>query len=150
MIFIPILISIYLSSSQWSPDLSPVLKVGVGPDVSQNIMAAQYAEQIGNTWFESRTRIQEDLGFSNLEESALGLFKIPNAAELAAYDYLLFGVRWGLTVPYSQINSFFGQANSLLEVGNVLVTSLISLSIIFFAICIKLRNLIRNRKLFVR
>lgn len=145
LIFIPITIALYLTSTQWGTDLDPVIKVGEGPDVPQNIMAAQSAQDIGDTWLESRSRIQNTLGVNTFEDSARELFKIPNAAELAAYDYLLFGVRWGLTVPYSQINRIFGPENALLEVGTVLLVSLLSLAIIFFAI-----GTLFSKKLLVR
>ena len=57
-ILLPIFFSVYLSSSQWNGLFKPQLKVGLGPDVGQNLMAAQEISNNGSTWFSSLNSIK--------------------------------------------------------------------------------------------
>jgi len=134
LLFFPMLLSIYFSSSQWSSLLNPVIKVGTGPDVSQNLMAAQSADKIGSTWFNAVNSIKNFLHVSSYDQAALNQFRVPSVRDVASYDYLVFGGRWGLTVPFNQISKVLGARSILWETSIVLLLTLTSFSIIFFAI----------------
>lgn len=134
LLLIPVTISIYMSSSQWGDLLNPRLRVGNGPDVSQNLMAAQNAGEVNQTWFSAVSSIKKFLQVENYDQAALNQFRFPSVRDVASNDYLVFGGRWGLTVPFNQINKLFGPHSILWETSIVLSFSLLSLSIIFFAI----------------
>ena len=135
LLSIPIIISIYLSSSQWSGLLKPIIKVGEGPDVAQNLLAAQSANKFGNTWVQSLSSLKDILNVDSFNQAVINLFRVPSTTGVAVYDYLVFGVRWGLTVPFNQIIRIFGGPAVIWETGVILLLSLISFSIIFFGIC---------------
>ena len=133
LLLIPVTVSIYMSSSQWGDLFNPRLRVGLGPDVSQNLMAAQNAGG-HNTWFNAITSIKNFLQVGSYEQAALDQFRYPSVRDVASNDYLVFGGRWGLTVPFNQITRLFGPHSILWETAIVLTFSLLSLSIILFAI----------------
>jgi hypothetical protein len=133
-LLIPITISIWVSSSQWTGLFKPVVKVGPGPDVAQNLMAAQTAASLGNTWTNSLNGIKEFLEVNTTNLAALKMFEVPSSSSVAGYDYLVFGMRWGLSVPYNQLMRLLGPQSILYETGVVLLISLISFALIFFSI----------------
>jgi hypothetical protein len=132
-----ILLSLFFVRSQWDSSLKPIIKSGTGPDVSQNLMAAQIAQELGSTWSMASNNLINALGVDNLQQAAIDIFRIPSFKEVAGYDYLVFGGRWGLTVFYNELTRFIGPQAVMWEIGIILFTSLVSLSIIFFA-CSKL------------
>ena len=132
-----ILLSLFFVRSQWDSSLKPIIRSGTGPDVSQNLMAAQIAQELGSTWSMASNNLINALGVSNLHQAAIDTFRIPSFKEVAGYDYLVFGGRWGLTVFYNQLIRFIGPQAVMWEIGIILFTSLASLSIVFFA-CSKL------------
>jgi hypothetical protein len=134
MIFIPILLSVYFSSSQWSSLTKPIIKVGIGPDVSQNLMAAQNAEKVGSTWFEALTSIKKFLGVDSFDQAAMNQFRVPSVKDVASYDYLVFGGRWGVTIPFNQVSKILGPQSVIWETSIILCLALVSIAIIFFAI----------------
>jgi len=131
-----LVVSLYLIKSQWDKSFNPIIRAGVGTDTSQNLMAAQVANQLGNTWASTTENLVRSLGVENIHQAANDIFRIPSFKEVAGYDYLVYGGRWGLTILYNQIIRFFGPQAVMWEIGVILFTTLISLSIIFFA-CIK-------------
>jgi len=134
LIFFPVFLAVYLSSSQWADLTKPIIKVGAGPDVSQNLMAAQNADQIGSTWFSAIKSIKEFLNVDSFDQAAINQFRVPSVRDLASYDYLVFGGRWGLTVPFNQLSKIFSPQLILWETSIVLLLTLLSLALIFFAI----------------
>jgi len=130
-------LSLFFVRSQWDTSLKPIIKSGTGPDVSQNLMAAQIAQELGSTWSVASNNLINALGVVNLQQAAIDTFRIPSFKEVAGYDYLIFGGRWGLTVFYNQLIRFIGPQAVMWEIGIILFTSLVSLSIVFFA-CSKL------------
>lgn len=133
LILAPLALSIYLAKTQWSGWFKPRIYSGYGPDVGQNLMAAQSANSIGATWGQASKNLQQVLGVSNMHQAGLDLFRAPNFHEVAGFDYLVFGGRWGLTVPANQIMRFFGPQAVLWEIGFVLVTTLTCLAIITYS-----------------
>jgi hypothetical protein len=140
LLLVPITASIYMSSSQWGDLFNPRLRVGPGPDVSQNLMAAQNASGVDQTWFSSINSIKKFLQVDNYEQAALNQFRFPSVRDVASNDYLVFGGRWGLTVPFSQIIKLLGPRSVLWETSIVLTLSLISFSVIFFVLGKQLGN----------
>jgi hypothetical protein len=134
LIFLPILISVYLSSSQWNGLLKPIIKVGEGPDVAQNLLAAKSADKFGSTWLQSLNSLKEILNVDSFNQAVFNLFRVPSTTGVAVYDYLVFGVRWGLTVPYNQVIRIFGESAVMWETGLILLLSLMSFSVFFFGI----------------
>ena len=133
----PIFLSLFFVRSQWDPNMEPIIRSGPGPDVSQNLMAAQIAQELGSTWTSASNNLISTLNVGNLNQAAVDIFRIPSFKELAGYDYLVFGGRWGLTVFYNQLIRFIGPQAVMWEIGVILFTSLFSLSLVFFA-CSKL------------
>lgn len=131
-ILVPILFSIYLSRSQWSSITRPQIHAGNGPDVSQNLMAALSARDLGGTWKEQGKSLRNFLDVDTLREAVQGVFTIPSFRDQAGFDYLVFGTRWSLTIFYSQVLRFFGDGAILWETGFVLLFSLISTAILSF------------------
>ena len=130
----PLFLSLYIVSSQWGSSLKPRIKSGFGPDVSQNLMAAQVANDNGSTWISSSHNLISTLGVHNIHQAAIDIFRIPSFKQVAGYDYLVYGGRWNLTILYNQILRIFGEQAIMWEIGTILFTTLTSLTIIFFAV----------------
>ena len=79
-----------------------------------------------------------------MNQAGLDLFRVPNFHDVAGFDYLVFGARWGLTVPANQILRFFGPQAVLWEIGFVLITTLTCLTIIVYSMS---RNITNSKNL---
>jgi hypothetical protein len=97
-------------------------------------MAAQSADSVGSTWFEALKSLQNFLNVDSFEQAAMNQFRVPSVSDVASYDYLVFGSRWGLTVPFNQLTKLFGPELILRETSIVLLLSLFSCSLVFYAI----------------
>lgn len=126
-------ISLYFVKSQWDGSLKSIIFSGAGPDVPQNLMASLKADELGQTWFEASERVISDLDASSIDDAAFRMFEIPSHSSLAVVDYLVFGVRWGLHIPFSIIVKILGPQSIMYEIGTVLVVTLISVTILTFA-----------------
>jgi hypothetical protein len=127
-------VALYFAKTQWDANQKPRIFSGIGPDVSQNLLAAHIAPTLGSTWFDASNRLIESLNVSDLNEAAIKMFEMPSFVHIAGYDYLVFGIRWGLTVPFSQIIRIFGPQTIMLEIGSVLVVTLLATLIIGFSV----------------
>ncbi len=132
-LLVPVLFSVYLSRPYWSSLLEPMMRAGDGPDTTQNLMAAQSARSLGGNWFKQAEQFNQFVGVENLREGVMQLYRLPSFRDQAGIDYLVYGTRWGLTVPYSQVLRFAGNYSILWETGVVLLTSLIALSLVIFS-----------------
>ncbi len=133
---------VVLTRSQWETFTKPQLVSGDGPDTSQNLMTALSARTLGGTWSEQADKINTFFGHDSLRQSVFDLYRYPSFREQAGFDYLVYGTRWGLSVPYSQILRFFGDKAILWETGIVITTSLFVLGLMVFGIA----SLITNNK----
>ena len=133
LIFVPAL-ALFLTRPQFQNSVDPLLRAGDGPDTTQNIMAALSMPNLGNTWFEQASKIVNYFGNSSLRETVFNLYQYPSFRDQAGFDYLVYGTRWGLTVPYSQFMKTFGTYTALWETGLVLCVSLIGIGLVAFAI----------------
>jgi hypothetical protein len=123
-----------LTRSQWETITKPQLVSGDGPDTSQNLMTALSARTLGGTWSEQADKINTFFGHDSLRQSVYDLYRYPSFREQAGFDYLVYGTRWGLSVPYSQVLRFFGDKAVLWETGIVITTSLFVLGLMVFGI----------------
>jgi hypothetical protein len=126
------ILSLYFAKSQWNANFKPIIHSGIGPDVSQNLLAAFNAKNIGSTWFEASNNLLNKLDATNLNDAALNFFRQPSISDIASYDYLIYGGRWGLTVPYSQIIKLFGPQAVMWEIGTILFVTLFTSLIVIF------------------
>jgi hypothetical protein len=113
---------------------APIIRAGDGPDTSQNLMTALSARTLGSTWWSQAHNINSFFGHDSLRQSVMDLYRYPSFRDQAGFDYLVFGTRWGLSVPYSQILRFFGDKATIWETGVVLLVSLITLSIMVYGL----------------
>jgi len=125
-------LSLYFAKSQWNANFKPIIHSGIGPDVSQNLLAAFNAKNIGSTWIEASNNLMSKLNANNLNDAALNFFRQPSISDIASYDYLVYGGRWGLTVPYSQIIKLFGPQAVMWEIGTILFVTLFTSLIVVF------------------
>ena len=123
-----------LTRTQWESLTKPRLISGDGPDTSQNLMTALSARSLGSTWSDQAEKINSFFGHDSLRQSVYDLYRYPSFREQAGFDYLVYGTRWGLSVPYSQVLRFFGDKAILWETGIVITTSLFVLGIMVYGI----------------
>jgi len=129
-----IIASLYYTKSQWDRSLNSIIFSGPGPDVPQNLMASLKASELGSNWFSASNKIIADLGVTNSDQAAYSMFEYPSHSSLAVIDYLVFGVRWGLHIPYNQIIRIIGPQGVMYEIGTILFVTLFTICIIVFAI----------------
>lgn len=132
-LFLPIAFSFYLTRGYWSGPFSLMLRAGDGPDTTQNLMAAQSARTMGATWNQQASYFLENVNQPSLRDGVMDLYRLASFREQAGIDYLVYGTRWGLSVPYSQILRFFGNGAILWETGLVLAISLLCISVVTYA-----------------
>lgn len=74
-----------------------------GPDTSQNIMAAQWLAASPGNWQSKSDTFLNQVKVDDLENGVYRLLTLPSMRAQAGVDYLIFGGRWGLTVPFSEV-----------------------------------------------
>ena len=97
------LLTAFLSRPYWDGLTKLKLAAGGGPDIPQNLMAVLSQPKIGSTWFEARGNFLSFLGDKNLGEAIYHLYQLPSMQQQAGYDYLVYGTRWGLSIPFAQV-----------------------------------------------
>ena len=133
-IMAPTLWAFFLVRNYWVSFTEPIVRAGLGPDTSQNLMAAISARTLGNTWWAQASHVNSFFGHSSLRDSVFDMFRYPSFRDQAGFDYLVLGSRWGLSVPYSQILRFFGPQASLWEPGIVLLVALLTMAIMVYGL----------------
>jgi len=129
-----VLASLYFTKSQWDKSLNAIIFSGAGPDVPQNLMASLKAGELGSNWFSASSKIIEDLGVTNSGQAAYSMFEYPSHSSFAVIDYLVFGLRWGLHIPYNQIIRVIGPQGVMYEIGTILFVTIFAICVIVFAI----------------
>lgn len=102
LLFLPFLTA-FLSKPYWDGLINLKLAAGGGPDIPQNLMTVLSQPKIGSTWFEAKSNLLNFLGDKNLGEAIYHLYQLPSMQQQAGYDYLVYGTRWGLSIPFSQV-----------------------------------------------
>ena len=93
----------FLSKPYWEGFTKLKLAAGNGPDIPQNLMTVLSQPKIGSTWSEAKGNFLSFLGDKNLGEAIFHLYQIPSMQQQAGFDYLVYGTRWGLSIPFAQI-----------------------------------------------
>ena len=82
---------------------------GNGPDTAQNLMSFVGLRSRGETWISLNEYFQKDIETSSLYQGLNDIYTAFSFQAQAVYDYLLYGTRWGLSVPASFANDLFGK-----------------------------------------
>jgi hypothetical protein len=96
-------ISAFYSKPYWSGATALKITAGSGPDIPQNLMTALAQPGVGSTWSQGRDNFLAFLGDKNLGEAIYHLYQLPSMQQQAGFDYLIYGTRWGLSIPFAQI-----------------------------------------------
>ena len=131
LILIPIF-AVVLAKPYWSGIWNIRLAAGAGPDVPQNLMTVLAQRRNGSTWFEARENLLNFLGDRDLAQAIYHIYQIPSMQDQAGYDYMVYGTRWGLSVPFAQLLRIEPRW-LIIEQGLVVTTGLISLALVVYA-----------------
>ena len=102
LLFLPVFTAI-LCRPYWDGLTRLKLSAGSGPDIPQNLMTVLSQPRIGATWFEAKANILEFLGDKDLGAAIYHLYQVPSMQDQAGFDYLVYGTRWGLSIPFAQV-----------------------------------------------
>ena len=94
---------LWLSSNFFENINNVKIATGAGPDISQNLMAIASQRDYANTYSETRDNFFGSTGASEHFDAFTKLFQLPSMREVALIDYLVYGTRWGLTIPLAQV-----------------------------------------------
>ena len=96
-------ITAFYSRPYWSGATNLQLSAGSGPDIPQNLMTVLSQPGVGSTWAQGRENFLTFLGDKNLGEAVYHLYQLPSMQQQAGFDYLIYGTRWGLSIPFAQL-----------------------------------------------
>ena len=102
LVIVPFLTAFY-SKPYWEGLTGLKLSGGSGPDIPQNLMTALSQPKVGSTWAQGRDNFLTFLGDKNLGEAIYHLYQLPSMQLQAGFDYLVYGTRWGLSIPFAQL-----------------------------------------------
>ena len=96
-------VSAFYSQPYWSGTTGLRITAGSGPDIPQNLMTVLAQPRVGSTWAQGRDNFLSFLGDSSLGEAIYHLYQLPSMQQQAGVDYLIYGTRWGLSIPFAQL-----------------------------------------------
>lgn len=131
LLLIP-LYAVFLAKPYWEGLTKLRIAAGGGPDIPQNLMTVLAQRRNGSTWFEARENFLNFLGEKNLADAVYYLYQLPSMQDQAGYDYMVYGTRWGLSVPFAQILRLDPRF-LIAEQGMVVAAGLASLAMIVYA-----------------
>ncbi len=102
LLLLPFITAFY-SKPYWHGATGLQLSAGNGPDIPQNLMTVLAQPNVGSTWSQGRDNFLTFLGDKNLGEAIYHLYQLPSMQQQAGFDYLIYGTRWGLSIPFAQI-----------------------------------------------
>ena len=102
LLLLPFITAFY-SKPYWSGLNALKITAGSGPDIPQNLMTVLAQPEVGSTWSQGRDNFLAFLGDKNLGEAIYHLYQLPSMQQQAGFDYLIYGTRWGLSIPFAQI-----------------------------------------------
>ena len=102
LVLVPFLTAFY-SKPYWDGLTGLRLTAGAGPDIPQNLMTVLSQPAVGSTWSQGRDNFLAFLGDKNLGEAIYHLYQLPSMQLQAGFDYLIYGTRWGLSIPFAQL-----------------------------------------------
>lgn len=138
IILIPVY-AVLLAKPYWEGLFKLRLSAGAGPDIPQNLMTVLAQRRNGSTWFEARDNFLSFLGESNLADAVYFLYQLPSMQDQAGYDYMVYGTRWGLSVPFAQVLRIDPRW-LIAEQGMVVAVGLASLALIVYAFSTMMGN----------
>ena len=130
LVLLPFLTAFY-SKPYWDGLTGLKLTAGGGPDVPQNLMTVLSQPAVGSTWSQGRDNFLEFVGDQNLSEGIYHLFQIPSMQLQAGFDYLIYGTRWGLSIPFAQLLRIDG-SYLVIEQGLTISAGLATLGLIIY------------------
>lgn len=119
LLLVPFLTA-FVSRPYWDGLTKVKLTAGGGPDIPQNLMTVLSQPKIGSTWFEAKDNFLSLLGDKNLGEAIYHLYQLPSMQQQAGFDYLVYGTRWGFSIPFAQVLRI---DPSLLVIGQAMTIS---------------------------
>jgi len=119
LLLVPFVTAFY-SKPYWEGATALKITAGKGPDIPQNLMTVLSQPGVGSTWAQGRDNFLTFLGDKNLGEAIYHLYQLPSMQQQAGFDYLIYGTRWGLSIPFAQILRI---DSSLLIIGQGLTLS---------------------------
>ena len=131
LLLLPFVTAFY-SRPYWEGATGLKITAGTGPDIPQNLMTALAQPSVGSTWAQGRDNFLAFLGDKNLGEAIYHIYQLPSMQQQAGFDYLIYGTRWGLSIPFAQALRI---DQSFLIVGQGLAISagIASLGLIIYA-----------------
>ena len=102
LLLLPFITAFY-SKPYWIGATGLRLTAGAGPDIPQNLMTALAQPGVGSTWSQGRDNFLAFLSDKDLGAAVYHLYQLPSMQQQAGVDYLIYGTRWGLSIPYAQI-----------------------------------------------
>ena len=102
LLLLPFITAFY-SKPYWTGATALKITAGSGPDIPQNLMTVLAQPGVGSTWSQGRDNFLAFLGDKNLGEAIYHLYQLPSMQQQAGFDYLIYGTRWGLSIPFAQI-----------------------------------------------
>jgi len=130
LVLLPFLTAFY-SKPYWDGLTGLKLTGGVGPDVPQNLMTVLSQPAVGSTWSQGRDNFLAFVGNQNLSEGIYHLYQIPSMQLQAGFDYLIYGTRWGLSIPFAQLLRI-DPTYLVIEQGLTISAGLATLGLIIF------------------
>jgi len=103
LLFLLPFVSAFYSKPYWTGATGLRITAGNGPDIPQNLMTVLSQPTVGSTWSQGRDNFLAFLGDKNLGEAIYHLYQLPSMQQQAGFDYLIYGTRWGLSIPFAQI-----------------------------------------------
>ena len=102
LLLLPFITAFY-SKPYWVGATGLKISAGTGPDIPQNLMTVLAQPGVGSTWSQGRDNFLTFLGDKNLGEAIYHLYQLPAMQAQAGFDYLIYGTRWGLSIPFAQV-----------------------------------------------
>jgi hypothetical protein len=101
VIVIPVVL--ILTRTYWRGLFSLQLAAGSGPDTAQNLMVVSASKLNQGSWASSRDYFFNLMSVESFQEGLYRIYQVPSFVDQAAIDYLVYGTRWGLSIPFSQL-----------------------------------------------
>ena len=109
----------FILKPYWTDLTNLRIVAGQGPDIPQNLMTALSQHSVGSTWLEGRSNFLKLVSSKDLHEGLYHIYQLPSMQQQAGFDYLIYGTRWGLSIPFAQFlkinpeNLIYGQGISV-------------------------------------
>lgn len=141
---IPILAicAIYSNRIYTDAKLGLGLRSGDGPDTAQNLMTFAGLAKSNTNWLNMLHDFLYKVDSPNIYDGLYKLYTVVSFREQATFDYMLYGVRWGLSVPFSYFYNLFGHDKIIIFPALISSIGFFSLGLIIYGmLSVMIRNL---------